>query len=558
MNDKIDGQLLRAMIREAARSIEENKQRLNDLNVFPVPDGDTGTNMGLTIGAAASALESRTDTAVSAIADTAAMALLRGARGNSGVILSLLFRGFSKTLKGCDACDGLRLADALANGSETAYKAVMKPTEGTILTVARVAAEAAQNRAMETSDPVPVLAAAFEASQHALYETTAQNPVLARANVVDAGGAGWVVVLSAMLRVLRGEAAGSDSPSAPAAEEKPATAQSAFETSEIRFAYCTEFIVNRSNDREPGILRGFLEGIGDCVVVVDDDDIIKVHVHTNHPGQAIEEALTFGSLDSLKIENMRTQHSEKILSGTSSASAPVPSAAPAAPAASEPAEKLPAAFVAVVAGDGLANVFRDLGVQEIVEGGQTMNPSTTDILDAVERAPSDVVYVLPNNKNIIMAAQQAAPLTKKTLFVLPTVSVPQGITAMLAYDESASAEENRDAMEASFANTHTASLTYAARDSVLDDRQIRAGDYLALMDGKLVDALKTERDAVAKLARDIARLPDIAYVTVFYGSDVDETAAQAVREAIERECPGAEVSAVYGGQPIYYYIISAE
>ena len=557
MNVRIDGQLFRTMIREAALSIEENKQRLNDLNVFPVPDGDTGTNMSLTIGAAAAALEPRTDTSITAIADTAAMALLRGARGNSGVILSLLFRGIAKTLKGHEDCDGPMLADAFVCAAETAYKAVMKPTEGTILTVARVSAEAGQVRAAEGRDLSEILHAVLESAREALSQTTSQNPVLARAGVVDAGGAGWVVVLTAMERVLTGGSLHDASiPASPAAKPaEPASAQASFSTEEIRYAYCTEFIINRANTREPGILRGFLEGIGDCVVVVDDEDIIKVHVHTNHPGQAIEEALTFGSLDSLKIENMRIQHSEKVLQGANEAG----HTHEAAPAPAEaPQEKVPAAFVSVVAGDGLSSVFRDLGVHELVEGGQTMNPSTTDILEAVERAPSDVVYVLPNNKNIIMAAQQAAPLTEKTLFVLPTVSVPQGITAMLAYDAELSPEENRDAMEQAFANTHTASLTYAARDSVLDDRTIRQGDYLALLDGKLMNAVRSERDAVLLLSREISRLPEVTYITVFYGAGVDETAAEAVRAQLAKDCPAAEVSAVYGGQPIYYYIISAE
>ncbi|MEA4824493.1 MAG: DAK2 domain-containing protein [Clostridiaceae bacterium] len=558
MNVKMDGRLFRAMIREAAYAINENKQRLNDLNVFPVPDGDTGTNMGLTIGAAARALEDRHEESLSAIADVAAMALLRGARGNSGVILSLLFRGIAKTFKGHDSADGVLLADALACAADTAYRAVMKPTEGTILTVARVSAESARIAAETNADPLEVLSSTFESAQKALYETTTQNPVLSRAGVVDAGGAGWVVVLSSMLKVLRGdephESISADT--AAVAEPAHASAQAAFSADEIRFAYCTEFIVNRTGNREPGILRGFLEGIGDCVVVVDDDEIIKVHVHTNNPGQAIEEAITFGSLDSIKIENMRIQHSEKVLSGTNSAkSAP---SEPEIPAAGTPAEREPVAFVAVVAGEGLATVFRDLGVHALVEGGQTMNPSTMDILQAVESVPSDVVFVLPNNKNIIMAAQQAAPLTQKTLYVLPTVSVPQGISAMLAYETDRSPEENREAMEAAFSHTHTALLTYAARDSVLDDRRIREGDYLSLMDGRLVDTNRRERDAVARLSKEIAKLSSLSYITVFYGKGVDGTAADAVRAQLARDCPDAEVSVVYGGQPIYYYIISAE
>ena len=561
MNEKIDGRLFRTMIREAAFAIDENRQRLNDLNVFPVPDGDTGTNMGLTIGAAARALETAGEESLTAVADTAAMALLRGARGNSGVILSLLFRGIAKTFKGCAAADGVLLADALVCAADTAYRAVMKPTEGTILTVARVSAEAARAAAENAPLPADVVSAAFESAQKALSETTSQNPVLARAGVVDAGGAGWVVVLSSMLRVLRGEELhdGASSGASASAEGTQASAQAAFSAEEIRFAYCTEFIVNRTSDREPGILRGFLEGLGDCVVVVDDEEIIKVHVHTNHPGQAIEEALTFGSLDSIKIENMRIQHSEKVLAGANAGTDNAPAAAPASETpAAEPAELEPVAFVAVVAGEGLATVFRDLGVHRLVEGGQTMNPSTMEILEAVEAAPSDVVFVLPNNKNIIMAAQQAAPLTQKTLYVLPTVSIPQGISAMLAYEADRTPEENRDAMEAAFAGTHTALVTYAARDSVLDDRKIREGDYLSLMDGRLVDTNRREHDAVSVLSKEIAKLSGLSYITVFYGQGVEETSADVVRAQIARDCPDAEVSVIYGGQPVYYYIISAE
>jgi len=565
LNARIDGQLFRRIVREAALVIEENKQKLNDLNVFPVPDGDTGTNMSLTLNAASKALENRNDADVGTIADAAAMALLRGARGNSGVILSLLFRGIAKTLKGSADVGGTQFANALMAGTDAAYRAVMKPTEGTILTVSKVAAGAAQMKAETTDNCFEIIIAAYEAGKTALSETTKQNPVLARAGVVDAGGAGWVMVLSTMMRVLRGDpttapASGAASAQYAPAQTAPASAQAIFSADEITFAYCTEFIVDRKGSREPMELRAYLEGIGDCVVVVDDEEIIKVHVHTNDPGLAIQEALTFGSLDRVKIENMRLQHTEVMgLPGMPEESMTFPEVTQLSSPA-EPAEEpqVPVGFVAVVSGEGLCNVFRDLGVHRLVEGGQTMNPSTMDILEAIEAVPSDMVFVLPNNKNIIMAAQQAIPLTEKTLYVLPTVSIPQGITAMLTYDPELLPEENRAAMEAAFATTHTAQLTYAARDSNFDGQIIREGDYLSLLDGKMVDVSHTEERAVERLVGSVGNLPELAYITIFYGEGVTEERADAVRASLARVCPNAELTVLYGGQPIYYYIISAE
>jgi len=557
LSANINGGLFREMILEAAWMIDDNKQKLNDLNVFPVPDGDTGTNMGLTIGAAARAVENKNDDDISTMADTTAMALLRGARGNSGVILSLLFRGVAKTLKGSASADAALWAQALQCGTETAYRAVMKPAEGTILTVSRLAAEAAAAAAAseETEPSVEsVTAAALEAAKAALADTTNQNPVLAKAGVVDAGGAGWVYVLTSMLHILQGgerHVKQNVEPAEAPAAEAPASAQAAFETEDIRFAYCTEFIVGRSGDRDPELLNAFLDGIGDSAVLVYDDEIIKVHVHTNNPGTVLEEALTYGALETVKIENMRLQHSEKVMEGTS---APAEPEAPAAPA--EPEAEV--GFVAVCTGAGIASVFRDLGVNELVEGGQTMNPSTMDIYQAVEKVNAKTVFVLPNNKNIIMAAEQAEPLTKKRLIVLPTVSIPQGITAMLSFDPDASDDDNRDAMMEAASSVHTGQMTYAARDSSYDDRRIREGDYLSLVDGKLVDTDRKENDAYRHLARHMGKLKNISYVNVFYGEGVTEEQAEQMKALLEKEFKNAEVNVVNGGQPIYYYMISAE
>ena len=548
MSANINGSLFREMLLEAAWMIEENKQKLNDLNVFPVPDGDTGTNMSLTLSAAAHALENKNTEDLATAVDTAAMALLRGARGNSGVILSLLFRGIAKTLKGAPEADAALWAQALQTGTETAYRAVMKPAEGTILTVSRLAAEAAAASAADGADVESVTAAALAAATEALAETTNQNPVLAKAGVVDAGGAGWVQVLTAMLSIMRGEErhVTISAEAAPAVQAAPASAQAAFDTEDIRFAYCTEFIVGRSTEKDPELLNAFLDGLGDSAVVVFDDEIIKVHVHTNNPGTVLEEALTYGALETVKIENMRLQHTEKVMEDAA--------AAPAAPA--EPEEEY--GFVSVCTGAGIASVFRDLGVNELVEGGQTMNPSTLDIYQAVERVNAKTVFVLPNNKNIIMAAEQAAPLTKKKLIVLPTKSIPQGITAMLSFDPDASDEDNREAMMEAASGVHTGQMTYAARDSSYDDRRIREGDYLSLVDGKLVDTDRKEADAYRHLARHMGKLKNITYVNVFYGEGVSLEQAEQMKALLEKEYKNAEVNIVDGGQPIYYFMISAE
>ncbi len=538
----IDGAALQKMLLGAAAVIELNKQQINDLNVFPVPDGDTGTNMSMTINAAAGELRKLNGATLTKVADTAASAMLRGARGNSGVILSLLFRGFSKSLKGLEECNGTQLAAALNAGVEAAYKAVMKPTEGTILTVARVSAADAKAAAAKDSSFEHVLSVTVDSASAALAETLHQNPVLEKAGVVDAGGKGWLYVLEAMLAVAQGKEI-----EAPAVTDVPAKDQADFEsfnTEDITFQYCTEFIINRENQNDPEKLRAYLATLGDSLVLVDDDEIIKVHVHTNHPGKAMEEALKYGSFATVKVENMKLQHSEKVMSEEEKADYVAP------------AEKK-YGMVSVCAGKGLANVFRELGADNIIEGGQTMNPSTQDILEKVNATPSEVVFVFPNNKNIIMAAEQAVPLTEKTLIVVPTKTIPQGISAMLTFDPDADEQTNIDTMAEAMANVTTMQITYAARDSDFDGHDIHAGEYLALYGSALFgsnpDITFLLRGMAEKLAAE-----EKEFITVFYGADTDEEHAQAAAAIFSDVCPNAEISVIEGGQPVYYYLISAE
>ncbi len=542
MTNYINGAVLQKMLLGAAAVIELHKQQINELNVFPVPDGDTGTNMSMTMNAAANDLRKLSDAPLTKVADVAASAMLRGARGNSGVILSLLFRGFSKSLKGLESCNGTQLAAALNSGVEAAYKAVMKPTEGTILTVARVSAADAQNSARKDPSFEGVLCVAVSSAQKALAETLHQNPVLEKAGVVDAGGKGWLYVLQAMLDIAQGKEI-----EAPAVTDEPAREQadfSDFDTEDITFQYCTEFIINRENDNDPEKLRAFLSELGDSLVLVDDDEIIKVHVHTNHPGKAMEEALKYGSFATVKVENMKLQHSEKVMSSEEKAEYVAP------------AEKK-YGMVAVCAGKGLANAFRELGADNIIEGGQTMNPSTQDILEKVNATPSEVVFVFPNNKNIIMAAEQAVPLTEKTLIVIPSKTIPQGISAMLMFDPDADEQTNVETMQEAMANVTTMQITYAARDSDFDGHDIHAGEYLALYGS----ALFGSNTSVSLLLRGMAEklvTEGKEYITIFYGADIDEQQAQAAAAIFSEVCTNAEISVIDGGQPVYYYLISAE
>lgn len=563
MRQTIDAAAFQQMVIHAAAAISVEKQQVNDLNVFPVPDGDTGTNMSLTIAAAAGEMKKKSYDTVGQAAQATASALLRGARGNSGVILSLLFRGFAKAIKDRETMDGRDLAIALDFGVAAAYKAVMKPAEGTILTVSRMAAARAAGTAREDNCAEAVLAAAIEEGQAALADTVNQNPVLKKAGVVDAGGKGFLIILQGMLDQLQGKPMPELSEEEPEEEKADFVALSA---EEITFAFDTVFIVRKPSPHvnlEP--FRTYLNGIGDSLVIGEDDEAFKVHVHTNIPGAALTEAQKYGTLELAKIENMRTQ-AEDLAAGRHVQSTDDLEAveeelenqgcAPAQPVKAAPEKEY--GYVAVCAGAGLEAVFRDLGVDGIISGGQTMNPSTEDILREIDRTPAHVVYVLPNNKNIIMAAEQCVRLCEdKTVVVLPTKTVPQGIAAMLAVDPDAGREELTQIMTEAAQRVRTAEITYAARDSDFDGFAIKEGDYLALMEHQLFG---TDRDLDALLDR-LARSEDIQsaeFLSIFYGEDVTEEQAQEAAQKFTDACPNAEVNLLPGGQPVYYYMISAE
>ena len=543
MRQTINGADLRRMIISAAASIEIHKQALNELNVFPVPDGDTGTNMSMTINSAAADLRKSEDPDLYGASKVAASAMLRGARGNSGVILSLLFRGLSKALKGSEVADGVLWAQALQSGVDAAYKAVMKPAEGTILTVARLAAAKAYEASQENNYIEFVQEAAIEEAKIALANTVNQNPVLKKAGVVDAGGKGWLLALEAMLCALRGEDIVAPE-GGETAETKEQADFSDFNTEDITFTYCTEFIISRENQNDPEKLRQFLSSIGDSLVLVDDEEIIKVHVHTNDPGRALHEAIEYGSFVTVKVENMRLQHTEKVMSEKE-----------LAPKIAEP-EK-PIGVVSVCAGAGLADVFTNLGVDAIISGGQTMNPSTQDILEAVNRVPAETVFVLPNNKNIIMAAQQVDALTPKNVVVISSKTVPQGVTAMLSYNPEGTVEENTETMTEALGAVDTMQITYAARNSDFDGYDIHEGDYLAMFGSSLFGTsqdIKVLLKSLAEKVRDDGR----EYITIYYGCDIKEKHAQKAADLFADICPNAEISLINGGQPVYYYLISAE
>lgn len=556
MHDTITGPVFQEMLIFGAASIAKEKQSINDLNVFPVPDGDTGTNMSLTMHAAAQELQKRSPATVDLASSITASALLRGARGNSGVILSLLFRGMSKSLKGCVTADGCTFAAAMQEGVSAAYNAVMKPAEGTILTVSRLAADRAMEASAEKNSVEYVLEQAIAQGEETLKETVNINPVLKKAGVVDAGGKGFLVILKGMLAALRGE-------TMPALETEHAARDKADFASvgdeDITFAFDTVFIVRRIDDRSIEPFREFLNGIGDSLVIGEDDEAFKVHVHTDTPGVALTEAQRYGTLELAKIENMRTQ-AEDLAAGRKAQSTDDleedghDHAAPAP----QPQELKPFGFLAVCAGDGLAAVFADLGADGIVNGGQTMNPSTESILTEVERIAAETVFVLPNNKNIVMAAQQCAGLSEKKVIVIPTATVPQGISAMMAVDpDETDAAAIEQAMNAAASAVTTAQITYAARNSEFDGFAIREGDYLALLEGKLFDTDTSIGAVLEKLAAE-ADSRGAEFVNLFYGSDVSEEDAQKAGEQFGRLCPDAEINVVSGGQPVYYYIISME
>ena len=558
MIDIIDGALFQRMVVHAAASINAQKQSINELNVFPVPDGDTGTNMSLTIGTAAAEAKKKPATTVAQAAATNASALLRGARGNSGVILSLLFRGVSKALKDHDTADGVALATALHEGVSAAYKAVMKPAEGTILTVSRLAAKAAAEAAQEQNSAEHVLEAAIAHGQEALAETINQNPVLKKAGVVDAGGKGFLIILQGMLDEMRGIPAPQDyRDDAPQTKDKADFM--AMSQEEITFAFDTVFIVRKAQpDVNLGPFRTYLNSIGYSLVIGEDDEAFKVHVHTNIPGNALNEAQKYGTLELAKIENMRTQ-ADDLAAGRKAQSVDdlEDDHHEEEQTTVAPVEKK-YGVVAVCAGGGLASVFRDLGVDGIISGGQTMNPSTEDILREIARTPAETVFVLPNNKNIIMAAQQCVGLIEgREVVVIPTRTVPQGISTLLVMDPEGQVQDNVDAMTEAMSHVHTSEVTYAARNSDFDGFAIQEGDYMALSDGQLFGTAKSMEELLENLAQAETQ-QNAEFINIFYGEDVDEESAGKALALFQRLCPNAEITLLSGGQPVYYYMISAE
>ena len=560
LRNYIDAAAFKEMILCANAALHANVQAINDLNVFPVPDGDTGTNMALTMDKAATELKKKEFDTIAAAADCVASALLRGARGNSGVILSLLFRGISKRLKGLDTAGAQEFAGAMQDGVDAAYKAVMKPAEGTILTVSRMAAAAAVEAANAGAGLESCLDCAIKAGSDALAETVNQNPVLKKAGVIDAGGQGYMYILGAMLASYRGEITAPENVDEIVETEKESSAFNVFDTEDITFAFDTVFIVRKHDpdvDLEP--LRKYLTSIGDSLVIGEDDETFKVHVHTNIPGNALNEAQNFGTLELAKIENMRTQHDD-ILAGKHVQTTDDLDAIERELEESEEQyckSVKDYGVVTVCAGKGLEGLFKELGADGIVTGGQTMNPSTDDILKEINRTPANTVFVLPNNKNIIMAAEQCVRLSDKKVIIIPTRTVPQGISAMLNFNPEETEENLIAAMNEAAGNVHTAMVTYAARDSDFDGHEIHAGEYLALLDGALLGSYSSEKTLFKELSWAFDELSP-EFITVYYGSDVAEDKANEAAETIIGCFPDAEVSVVNGGQPVYYYMISVE
>ena len=559
MHDTINGAMFKEMLLFGTVSIAQAQQAINDLNVFPVPDGDTGTNMSLTIQTAAQELKKIEPATVDQAASVTASALLRGARGNSGVILSLLFRGISKELKGCKEADGAAFAAAMQEGVAAAYNAVMKPAEGTILTVSRLAAERAASAAEEQNSVEYVLEQTIAQGEITLAQTTDMNPVLKKAGVVDAGGKGFLLILGGMLSALRGE----ERPELTAEDTQEKADFAMLSEEDITFTFDTVFIVRKSG-RSIEPFRRFLDGIGDSLVIGEDDEAFKVHVHTDIPGEALSEAQKYGTLELAKIENMRTQAQQLAAGGTAQSTDDLDAIEQELEAAGQEDNSEEAApekdygFLAVCAGNGLASVFTDLGADGVISGGQTMNPSTESILREIRKVPARTVFVLPNNKNIIMAAQQCMGLTEKNVVVIPTASIPQGVSAMMAVDPDMSdADAIAKAMTDAAQNVSTAQITYAARNSDFDGFDIHEGDYLALLDGKLHG---TDRDVSALLGglADEAASRGAEFITVFYGEDVAEEDAHKACDIFTHKCPDAEINLICGGQPVYYYIISIE
>lgn len=550
----LTGKMFRDGVISAANNIANNRKSVDALNIFPVPDGDTGTNMSMTIGAAAKEMAVLPDTcSIGEAASKCASALLRGARGNSGVILSLIFRGFSKGFKELEEADGKDVAKAFELGVKAAYKAVMKPTEGTILTVVRKASEAATELSKTVNDPMEVAFSAMMAAKEALAETPNQLPVLKQAGVVDAGGQGLVLIFEGFHSVFANGVIVQplEAPQESSNQESKSTVAAA--SDDIEFGYCSEFLIEKAKDakeKDPLKLRAFLESIGDCVVVVDDTDIIKVHVHSNEPGNVIQAALKYGQLINIKIDNMRYQH-RNAQEGADEAKSEV-KLEPVSPDNEY-------GFVAVCAGNGLSELFKDIGADVVVSGGQTMNPSTDDILNAVKATPAKTVFVLPNNKNIIMAAEQAARLAEgRKVVVLQTKTIPQGISAMLMFDEEADADKNALAMTQAAESVQTALVTFAARDSEVEGVPVKKGEIMGLCNGKIRFVGADKVDIAFKAASKLIKKYQGEIVTLIYGEESAEEEAEALKQRLEEKFSDLEISIVNGGQPIYYFIISVE
>ena len=558
MNNEITGALFKQMILHGAAAITAQKQAINDLNVFPVPDGDTGTNMSMTIATAAEALRKSSPASVGQASSVTASALLQGARGNSGVILSLLFRGLSKSLKGMETADAAAFAAAMQEGVAAAYKAVMKPAEGTVLTVSRLAAKRAVEAAADGAGVEATLAAAIEEGYDALAKTTDMNPVLKKAGVVDAGGKGYLLILEGMLAELRGEPIPEGTEASAELREKADF--NAMAQEEITFTFDTVYVVRKlREDVNLMPLRAYLSSIGDSLVIGEDDETFKVHVHTDIPGAALTESQKYGTLELAKIENMRSQ-ADALAAGKTAESTDDLDAIEEALEHGEDTHKpaapeKPIGFLAICAGDGLAAVFRDLGCDAVVSGGQTMNPSTESILAGIEKVPAETVFVLPNNGNIIMAAQQCQGLTEKNVVVIPSKTVPQGITAMMNVDPEADVESVTAAMTDALSTVTTSQITYAARNSDFDGFEIHQGDYLALKEGKLFGTDTRLDTLLEKLAEEGK---DASFIALYYGEDVSDEDAQAAGARFQAVCPNAEINVLPGGQPVYYYIISFE
>ena len=562
----IDAGMVKKAFLAGAKGLEAKKDWINELNVFPVPDGDTGTNMTMTIMAAAKAVAELEDPDMEQLAKAISSGSLRGARGNSGVILSQLLRGFTKEIQGTASIDVTILANAMVRGTETAYKAVMKPKEGTILTVAKGMADKAIEMAAQTDDIEIFAKAVIEEGDYVLSQTPEMLPVLKQAGVVDSGGQGLMQVVKGAFDGLTGkcsdfsfEDAGILKPSSEKAPQSAGASRTDIDTADIRFGYCTEFIIKLEKEysqKDEDELKKYLGSIGDSLVVVSDDEIVKIHVHTNHPGLAFEKGLTYGSLSRMKVDNMRGEHEERVIQDSERLAKE--QAAQPNPAEEEIGERKPYGFITVSCGDGLSEIFKGIGADYLIEGGQTMNPSTEDMLNAIKKVNADHIFILPNNKNIIMAANQARDLTEdKEIIVIPSKTVPQGITALVNFIPDLTPEENLENMTAEMERVQTAQITYAVRNTSIDGMEIHEGDIMAIGDHGML-AVDTSVLGAAKAALEAMLNEDSELVTIYYGSDVTEADAEAFRKQAEEEFPDKEIELQYGGQPIYYYMISAE